>query len=151
MTSDAATNPAGRWNFLAAIAAWAVPGLGHYLLGQPKRGVILLISIGLLWTAGLLVGGISVIDRQDHPAWYLGQMLLAPSVAVNYVHQYLPEPMPGPSPAYTPSIARVQEQGILYTALAGLLNLLAILDVLYRDPADPRHREPALAFRGDAT
>ncbi|MCW5853712.1 MAG: hypothetical protein KIT87_26835, partial [Anaerolineae bacterium] len=35
---------------------------------------------------------------------------------------------------YQPSFAHVNEQGVLYTALAGLINLLAILDVIYKDP-----------------
>ena len=39
---------------------------------------------------------------------------------------------------YEPSFGHVYEQGMLYTLLAGLLNLLAILDVAYRHP-EPRH------------
>lgn len=139
MTAEA--SPAiSRWNPVAAVAAWAVPGLGHVILGQRRRGAILGASIGLLWIIGLLIGGIGVIDREDHPAWFLGQMLVGPSLAVDVYHQQLPPPLPGNNPPYTPSLARVNEQGVLYTALAGLLNLLAVLDVLYRDPADPRYR-----------
>jgi len=40
----------------------------------------------------------------------------------------------GDRPAYEPSFGHIKEQGVLYTALAGLLNLLAILDVAYREP-----------------
>ncbi len=142
---------ATRWHVAAAFAAWVVPGLGHYLLGQRARGLILGVTIGGLWLAGVLIGGVDALDREDHPAWFLGQMLVAPSVVVS--HWYLPtyleqggrEPRPqvepdDPPPPYVPSYGRVNEQGVLYTALAGMLNLLAILDVLYRDPTDPRHR-----------
>lgn len=135
-----------RWNFAAAVAAWVAPGVGHLLLGQRKRGLILLVSIGSLWLAGLMMGGITVIDHKAHPAWFLGQMLVGPSLAADYYHQHLRsvDPgnlVPGESPAFEPSFARVNEQGVLYTALAGLLNLLAVLDVVYRDPADPRYRQ----------
>lgn len=135
----------GRWNIAAAVAGWAVPGLGHYLLGQRRRGGILLAAIGLLWLGGLLLGGISVIDHREHPAWFLGQMLMAPSVLVDSFHQHLRDHFGVPLPhsaAYEPSFGHVNEQGTLYTALAGLLNLLAVLDVLYREADDAREMEP---------
>ena len=133
------TGHAGRWNFAAAFAGWLLPGLGQFLLGQPKRGVILAISIGTLWLGGLLIGGISIVDRNNHPAWFLGQMLIAPSLAANYYQRQLLADQVGPphpdrDPPFTPAIGRADEQGTLFTCMAGLLNLLAILDVLYREP-----------------
>jgi len=130
--------PAARWNFVAALAAWVLPGLGHYLLGERQRGSILAAGIGVLWLAGFLIGGISVFDHVEHPAWFLGQMLVAPSVGADVALQALKSPrgaapMPDEQPRYEPGYGRVNEQGTLYTALAGLLNLLAIMDVLYRD------------------
>lgn len=140
--SDAHT-PAPRWNFIAAVAAWLLPGLGHALvLGEKRRGGILAASIGVLWLSGFIIGGISSFDHVDHPAWFLGQMLMAPSVGADMALQRLKQghtvPLPDQNPAYEPAFGRVSEQGILYTALAGLLNLLAIMDVLYRDGR--RHR-----------
>lgn len=139
-----------RWNVAAAVAGWLFPGLGHFLLGQRRRGVILAISISLLWIGGLTLGGISVIDRKTHPAWFIGQMLVSPSVLVNYYHVRLRAELPGepqpqtspnqPPPPYEPSFSHVHEEGTLCTALAGLLNLLAIMDVVYRDPTDPRYQ-----------
>ncbi len=135
-----------RWHFIGAIAAWLLPGLGHLLLGQWRRGLILMVSIGLLWLSGFFIGGVSVLDRKGHPIWFMGQMLLAPSVIVDVFHRSLQEPNSQPprpdNPAgrYKPSYGHVHEQGVLYTSLAGMLNLLAVIDVLYRDPSDPRHR-----------
>lgn len=138
MSRPANESLAEAWNPTAALAAWLVPGLGHYLLGQRKRGVILCVSIGLLWLGGVLIGGVSALDRQEHRYWFLGQMLVAPSVAVSYyqghLKTYAGAHLPGPQNQYQPSYGRANEQGVLYTALAGLLNLLAIIDVLYRDP-----------------
>lgn len=144
-SDNQAAGSTAQWHVSAAVATWLVPGLGHYLLGQRRRGIILAVSISLLWLGGLAIGGISSVDRTAHPAWFLGQMLVAPSVVVEYYHTRLrsagrDEPVPGESPAYAPSFARTNEQGVLYTAVAGMLNLLAIIDVLYRDPRDPRHR-----------
>ncbi|MEX0774295.1 MAG: DUF6677 family protein [Phycisphaeraceae bacterium] len=125
-----------RFNVLEALATWFVPGLGHVLLGQRLRGSIIGITIGATWIAGLLIGGIGVIDRQEHVAWFLGQALVAPSILVDTARGYLgATPIPGPGAAYVPSFGRPNEQGTLFTALAGMLNLLAIVDVIYCDPA----------------
>lgn len=125
-----------------------LPGLGHYMIGERRRGSILAATILILWTAGLLIGGVTVIDHRENMPWFLGQMLLAPSVLIDQVHQHVlkrgPVPPSPPLPGeprtylYEPSFGKVYEQGVLYTALAGLLNLLAIIDVMYRDPSKAR-------------
>jgi hypothetical protein len=127
-----------------ALAGWLVPGLGHYLIGERQRGGILAVTIITLYVAGLLIGGVSVCDRREHRLWFLGQVLVAPSVLVDRYHQHLKgvqatlaEDEP---PAFVPSFGRVHEQGVLYTALAGLLNLLAILDLIYRQPGEEVRR-----------
>ncbi|MEQ9453960.1 MAG: DUF6677 family protein [Phycisphaeraceae bacterium] len=154
-----------RWNVLAGIAGWLIPGGGHAVLGERDRALVLLLSIGGLWVSGALLGGISVFDRAEHPAWYACQVLVAPTVLVERFHASLkdpdgkapapPSPAPPPAspsatggggqtgmtPAYEPSHNRVNEQGTIFTAMAGLLNLLAIMDVMYRDPR--RHQEAA--------
>ena len=145
-----------RWNLAAALAGWLVPGLGPVLLGQGRRGGILVVTISLLWLAGLIIGGVSVIDSRSDRLWFSGQMLIGPSLLVDHYHQSLkaeadgyPEPPervesenedeeePEP-PVYEPAYGQMSAQGTLYTALAGLLNLLAMLDVVYLDPTDPR-------------
>jgi TM2 domain-containing membrane protein YozV len=145
-TPPADAHPPARWHFNAAVATWLIPGCGHLLIGQTRRGLIIMFAIAWLWIIGLLIGGVSSIDRTEHPAWFLGQMLIAPSVAVNYYHQSLRLQQVGQpvntsgQVIYEPSLGRINEQGVLYTSLAGLLNLLAIIDVLYHEP----RRRPAV-------
>lgn len=135
-----------QFNPLAALAAWLVPGLGHVLIGERRRGLILMSTILALWLAGTLIGGISVFDRVQHQFWYLGQMLIAPSIVLEITHNHVLregpgiDPDPRTDPIFVPSYGRVNEQGVLYTALAGLLNLLAIIDVVYREPGPRRPR-----------
>lgn len=152
-TDDAPSPPKPRakplkpqWNFAAAFLGWLLPGLGHFLLGQTQRGVILGTTIGTLWLSGVLVGGISILDRSEPMPWVLGQMLIAPSWAGDAYRQRLVNEHqaqhltfdPRDDPPFEPAFARADEQGTLFTSLAGLLNLLAIIDVLYRDPRDGR-------------
>ncbi len=180
-----AHEPNPQWNPHAAVASWIVPGLGHWILGLRRRGVVLCISILSLWLGGILIGGISVLDRADRaegPArdyaqrgngtsmWFFGQALIAPSIVIQKVRAnmfvdfanlkiqdrqrglqndshdnvFLEPTSFRPTPPYEPSIGRVAEQGVLFTALAGLLNLLAMIDVLYCDPQYRRDRDAGL-------
>jgi hypothetical protein len=141
--------PEPTLNLHAVVAGWLLPGLGHLLLGLRLRGVILMVSITGLWLGGLLIGGVSVVDFQKHRFWFVGQMLIAPSLGVEMAHRKLaaagtPHP-DDPARLYEPSFGHTNEQGLLFTSLAGLLNLLAMFDVLYCDPAHRRRRERLLA------
>ncbi|MEM1446639.1 MAG: DUF6677 family protein [Planctomycetota bacterium] len=129
-------------NLASAVLGWALPGLGHFALGHTQRGLVLAATIGSLWLGGLLIGGVSVIDRRDHPAWFIGQMMVAPSWVVDRYHDHLRKAWnqrvgtePNVDRGYVPAHGKPEEIGTLYTALAGLLNLLAIIDVMYRKPA----------------
>src|SRR6059058_2303627 len=47
---------------LAAAAGWALPGLGYILIGQKARGIVIGITILILFIVGLLIGGVRVVD-----------------------------------------------------------------------------------------
>jgi len=145
------SNPQARkagLNPSAGIAAWVLPGLGHVLLGETKRGLIIGLSILILWTSGLFIGTVGVINRDKHPYWFYGQVLLAPSLLVNAARQSFMVEAESPELLQSvqegraesarillqPAFGHPSEQGVLFTAMAGLLNLLAVFDVTYRDP-----------------
>lgn len=67
--------------------------------------------------------------------WYVGQILTGPvCVAASYFSVYAATPEnPGAVVSrVAPSHARVWEIGTLYTAVAGMLNLMAMIDSSYR-------------------
>ena len=73
---------------VAALLGVAFPGLGHFYLGQIKRGVLIAVGVLGLYLTGLLIGGISCIDRQDNFVWFLGQSLVGPiTLGLDYIHQ----------------------------------------------------------------
>lgn len=142
-----------RWNLHAAVAAWLWPGLGHIVLGQRTRGLVLMAVILPLMLLGMLVGGIFVTDHQSPPEgpgqprstsimYMLGQVYLAPNVLLDRYVQRLGYPSHPADARYRPSFGRSYEQGVLLTALAGALNLLAILDVIYCDDRLRREGQP---------
>ena len=121
------------------------------MTGHVGRGLVLAATLTSLWLGGLLIGGLSVVDRQGDPAWFLGQALIAPSLAAHHyratrVAEHLAKHpnapggrlVPADDPPFEPAFGRARELGTLYTSLAGLLNLLAMLDVVYRPVPGPR-------------
>ena len=124
---------------LVALASWVVPGLGYLLIRQRARGLTVGVTILTLFVLGLLIGGIRVVDQPSFTGasgfsghfnalfqkpWYVGQILAGP---VTLLSAYV-----GAGQGYVVSHSRVNEIGTLYTAVAGMLNLLAIIDAAYR-------------------
>lgn len=155
---------------LAAIAGWLLPGAGYFLIGHAARGLIVGITIIVLFMSGILLAGIRVIDvpgydrtgqrvkidmkgnrvestshhpQYDYLPWALTSRGLFGEVVNKpwYVCQILNGPIcliaSGASlSAATNNVpsshARLYEIGTLYTAVAGLLNLLAVIDCAHR-------------------
>lgn len=124
---------------LIALGGWALPGLGYLLIGQRARGLTIGLTILSLYVMGLLIGGMKVVEQPSftdasglnghftalfQKPWYVAQILAGPVtlLAANI----------GLNDGYAVSHARVNEIGTLYTAVAGMLNLLAMIDSSYR-------------------
>jgi hypothetical protein len=110
------------WLAVVGLAGWLIPGAGHFLIKQPKRGMIVFITIVLTFGLGLYIGSIGVIDSVGGWAWYIAQMMATPLV---WILDHLTR-----SGSY-PSYGRPCDLGQIYTAVAGLLNLLSILGAMY--------------------
>ena len=146
------TKTKGQFTPAAALLAWVWPGLGHISLGQPKRGLLVMGGVLFLFLGGVLIGGIDSIDRRDDRLWFVAQVLCGPiAMVVDYANQALLEPLPrdvaekylrGDADTLRrlerTGLSRVNEMGTLYSALAGLMNLVVILDALHT----PNRRPP---------
>lgn len=141
---------------LAALATWLLPGLGHWLIGERQRGAIVGITLVGMFLVGLIVGGIDVVDQRRDPLWFAGQVMIGPlGVGVAFYHRHLdrvgrPSPPP-PAPAYEVSVGRINELGTLYCTLAGVLNLMVILDAAGRADQVGRSRKQPLGGRPQRT
>jgi hypothetical protein len=118
---------------LAALCAWLVPGAGYWLLGQRARAMIVATSVLAVFTMGILIGGLRVVDAPTELGiapllqrpWFIGQVLLGPVSVAAAVGADHVDPM-------RVSHSRSWEIGTLYTAIAGMLNLLALIDSTHR-------------------
>jgi len=113
----------------SGVAAVLLPGLGHAVRGEVKRGALIFSGVMGLFLGGILIGGIDVIDRANDFWWFVLQSGVGPvAFAIEALHQarFAGDPT-------TQSLGKVNEVGSLYSALAGLVNLIAIIDAFWPD------------------
>ena len=120
--SDRLTPDQGIRLIIVGLAAWVVPGAGHWLIRERKRAVIIFFPITLLFATGLFIGSIGVVDRVGSWPWFIGQMLFSPVTGIiGKITQN------GDYASY----GRPCDVGQIYTGVAGLLNLLCVLSAVY--------------------
>lgn len=118
--AGAAAPTAGRLTALC-IAAWLVPGLGHWMLGRRGRAAILFLAIVGMFVLGLLMQGqffalssASYLERLG----FLGELCAGLPMPVAKFFGYA-----GGNPLFVSA-----DFGATYLISAGMLNLLAMLD-----------------------
>ncbi len=113
---------------LIALLAWLVPGAGHFYLGLRKRALLLFVAIELTFLFGLYIGTLRIVDPAQSMFWFVAQVLagLNTIVARLWANNAYAE-------AATPLVRDWSyHMAVLYTGLAGLLNLLAVFDSVIR-------------------
>jgi hypothetical protein len=104
------------------LLAWLVPGAGHYLLNEHRRAAVIFVTVVVTFLVGLYVGSIGVIDPVGAKPWYAAQVMNSPIVLLLGRLSAT-----GRFPVY----GRPNEIGQIYTSIAGLLNLLCIVNAIY--------------------
>lgn len=161
----------GAFRPLPMLGAVVFPGLGHVLAGEVKRGIFIAAGVLGLFFGGMFIGGIDVIDSREDRVWFFGQALVGPlAFGVDWAHQNkfkVTDPatkavrsadpdegrdakgfaVKGGKPPNEKSIGKVNELGTLFATIAGMLNLIVILDAGFpsrRSGAKPvQAQEPA--------
>lgn len=109
----------------AALLAWLIPGAGHFYLGLRKRAVLLFVCIEVTFFIGLYIGTLRIVDPAQSLLWFLAQVFTGLNTIVARFWAVRLD-----------NIALIRDwpyyMGVLYTGVAGLLNLLAIFDVVIR-------------------
>jgi len=131
----------------AAALAFVIPGLGHLALGKPRRAIFIFVGVLGLFFGGVFIGGIDAVDRKEDFWWFVGQAGVGPTAfIVDRVHQSwfkvqdpnapggVRTPDPDENPRFIRSLGHPNEIGALYATVAGMLNLICVLDCLWHTP-----------------
>ncbi len=123
---------------MAGFLTWLLPGLGHLYLGHRRRGLIFLVAIALTFWGGVAIGGIrGTVHPAQRPAWFVAQLCAGGHTLVAWaIHRAMPGGLTQMNPVTRdwPHVGHwgAVEIGVVYAAVAGLLNVLIILDALVR-------------------
>ena len=117
----------------AGVLAWMMPGLGHFYLGQHWRGALFLAVITTTFWGGVAIGGVkNTVDPTNHRAWFVAELCSAGNTAAGMIiGSRLPDPEKGKASPYLATWP-ADDIGIVYCGVAGLLNVLVILDAVAR-------------------
>jgi hypothetical protein len=120
--SELVNSPERSNVFAVCLAAWLVPGLGHALYGKVRTAIVLLVVLTLMFACGLLFSGRAFPFSGSDPLallaaaaeWGLGLPRLFAAIA-------------GWGPGTVTAVT--YEYGNTFLIVAGMLNLLAVIDV----------------------
>ncbi len=130
----------------AGLLAVVLPGLGHVALGLRKRGLLVALGVLGLFFSGVLIGGVDAIDSREDRWWFIGQAFVGPvAFGVDRLNLSMSGNDPGATaqdgwevsnpPGRMKSLAHANEMGMLFATIAGMLNLIAIIDAFWNTPA----------------
>ncbi len=111
--------------FFAVLLSWLLPGAGHLYAGYRTKGLFLGALVLGTFIAGVILGQGCDIDRQRFPYYFLATIFLGLPTLIGGVATEGIRVDESVDP-------RLLEVGLLFVAVAGLMNLLVMIDALNR-------------------
>jgi hypothetical protein len=148
-------------NIFFAATSWLVPGLGHVLSGHKVKGLIYAATLLGCFAAGEAMSEFRAVSRKEHDIAFWAQVGIGgPTLlAAAYDQKRLArdreeEERDGARGVYRGQapvpVPRLLDCGIMYTCVAGLLNFVLIVDLLFPRPRPGRSAAPQAATKGGA-
>ena len=118
-TADRAQS--ATYTYLICLAAWAVPGAGHLLLGRLQKGLTFLVALVLMFVMGLWLEGRLFPIEVRQPLVALAALAEMGAGAAFFVARQA-----GIGAGRV--VALTYEYGNAFLIVAGLMNMLVVLD-----------------------
>ena len=129
------------------LLAWLVPGAGHWALGRRGKALLYFVGITLLFVMGLFLGEFRNFHPEHFWLHFLAQVWVGGfTLPAAFFLKDLPLETAEPVREVAMGFSGL-DVGVLYTAVAGLLNLCVMVDVY--ETACPRPEAPAGAARAE--
>ena len=119
---------------IAGLLGWMVPGLGHVFLGDRRRGLVFMVAITATFWSGVAIGSVQgTVAPHTRKLWFMAQLGTGGNALAAYgLHCAVdPDSAKSPKPVFAGNWLSA-EVGVHYTGVAGLLNILVILDAIAR-------------------
>lgn len=134
---------------IALLLGWLVPGLGHIFIHHRTRGLIFLVTITATFWTGVAVGGIrSTVNLNERPLWFVAQIGTGGNTLLAWAgHEATKKGSDSQAQSVAPkSFAHWKslDVAIHYTGVAGLLNVLVLLDLMARSEIRKKSPSPEL-------
>jgi hypothetical protein len=120
-TADRSSPTSATSKYLICAAAWAVPGAGHLWLGRRQKGLVFLVTLTLMFVTGLWLEGRLFPFEFSQPL-----VALAAFADLGIGLPYFVAKLLGHGAGRV--VAITYEYGNAYAIVAGLLNMLVVLD-----------------------
>ncbi len=111
-----------------ATLSFLVPGLGHFLLGRRKKGVLLFLALTSIFVVGLLLSGGNIVDRDRHYYYWAGQILNGGATSIAHL-LFAGRRVD----AFPPHL----DSALLFVTASGLLNVLVMIDAYAEADQEP--------------
>lgn len=124
---------------LGLLAAWVLPGLGHWIIGRRGKAILFFATITTCFLLGVILAHGRNLSYERDAVYFLAYMFNAGQTALGWLLTRGLE--------LTHEIPYLQ-LGFLYTAVACLLNLVAMMDFIATCTRNADTRPPS-AVEGD--
>jgi Family of unknown function (DUF6677) len=116
-----ASPPTRAMSYIAPVAAWFLPGLGHLLLRKWSRAIAIFLCVGILAAAGYFLKGMIYVPRRGDVFGLMG-FLAEVGAGIFYFVGHVFER------GGADTARALGDYGARFLVTAGLLNFLCVLD-----------------------
>jgi len=109
-----------RNGWVALLLTWIAPGLGHLYLGQRGKAILFFSVITFIYVFGMALSGFLNVSLERHAIYFAAQIFYGGATLIaELLTRNLRWVNANP----------LHDVGLLYTSVAGLLNIIVMVDI----------------------